>query len=253
MPRLPIDYANTIIYKIVCNNLSVTDCYVGHTTDFVRRKQSHKRRCTNEKDKKYNYKIYKMIRENQGWENFTMVEIEKFPCENVFEACKRERYYYELLNSTLNSRFPQRSIKEWSIANKEIISLKSKKYCKDNKNKIAIRCKEWYQNNKEEIAITTKEKYELNKEKDNAKCKEYRENNKQKIAMKSKEYRNGNKEQLAKKHQEWYEKNKEQVKEKNSKIILCDCGKEINYAHKSRHLKTKVHNDLMLLKNVTSV
>jgi predicted GIY-YIG superfamily endonuclease len=61
MPRLPIDYANTIIYKIVCNDLNITECYVGHTTDFVRRKKSHKHRCITETDKKHNLKVYKII------------------------------------------------------------------------------------------------------------------------------------------------------------------------------------------------
>ena len=36
------------IYKIVCNDLSITDCYVGHTTDFVKRKCNHKIICNNE-------------------------------------------------------------------------------------------------------------------------------------------------------------------------------------------------------------
>ena len=45
MPRLPIDYANTVIYKIVCNDLSITELYVGHTTDFIRRKWSHRNNC----------------------------------------------------------------------------------------------------------------------------------------------------------------------------------------------------------------
>jgi hypothetical protein len=61
MPRLPIDYANTIIYKIVCNDLNITECYVGHTIDFVRRKKSNKHRCITETDKKHNLKVYKII------------------------------------------------------------------------------------------------------------------------------------------------------------------------------------------------
>jgi len=33
MPRTPVDYSKTIIYKIVCKDLSIVDLYVGHTTD----------------------------------------------------------------------------------------------------------------------------------------------------------------------------------------------------------------------------
>ena len=42
MPKTAIDYSKTIIYKIVCNDLDITDLYVGHTTDFIRRRHHHK-------------------------------------------------------------------------------------------------------------------------------------------------------------------------------------------------------------------
>jgi len=34
MPKTEIDYSSTIIYKLVCNDLNITDNYVGHTTNF---------------------------------------------------------------------------------------------------------------------------------------------------------------------------------------------------------------------------
>ena len=91
MPRTPRDYSKNIIYKIVCNDLSVEDCYVGHTTDMSKRKYAHKYVCNNENCKGYNYKIYKIIRQNGGWDNWNMVLVEKFPCKDNSEACKRER------------------------------------------------------------------------------------------------------------------------------------------------------------------
>jgi hypothetical protein len=178
MPRVPINYEKTVIYKIVCNDLSITECYVGHTTDFVRRKSEHKRSCYNENHNDYNLKIYKTIRDNEGWANWSMLEIEKFPCKDVNEACARERYYYELLNSALNSNFPQRKKKEYREMKKEEISISRKLYNLSNK---------------------------------------------------------------------------EQIKEKRSILFVCECGLERNHDHKSEHLKTKLHNDLMLLKNVTPV
>lgn len=57
MPRKIIDYSKTIMYKFVCNDLSTTDCYVGHTTDFRKRKSEHKSHCTNVNSKKYDYKV----------------------------------------------------------------------------------------------------------------------------------------------------------------------------------------------------
>ena len=112
MPRLPIDYANTVIYKIVCNDLSITELYVGHTTDFVRRKASHKCLCTNDIRK-----IYTTIRKNGGWTNYSMIQIEKYPCKDTNEAIAKEREWFERLNSDLNTNVPQRSIEEWSRDN----------------------------------------------------------------------------------------------------------------------------------------
>ena len=45
MPRKEINYLNTIIYKFVCNDLNIKDTYVGHTTDFIKRKATHKSHC----------------------------------------------------------------------------------------------------------------------------------------------------------------------------------------------------------------
>ena len=47
MPKVEIDYSNTIIYKITCKDPSITDVYVGHTTNFVQRKHCHKQSCNN--------------------------------------------------------------------------------------------------------------------------------------------------------------------------------------------------------------
>jgi hypothetical protein len=102
MPKLPSNYQNTIIYKIVCNDLSVNDVYVGHTTVFTKRKSLHKVSCNNESNNDYNLKVYNYIRANGGWDNFSMIEIEKYPCNDGNEARKRTRFFYELLNAKLN-------------------------------------------------------------------------------------------------------------------------------------------------------
>ncbi len=101
-----VDYSKTIIYKIVCNDLNILDVYVGHTTNFLKRRTAHKNSCNNEKNKNYNLKAYQMIRKNGGWCNWSMIEIEKYPCNDKNEAVKKERYYYETLNSTLNCYSP---------------------------------------------------------------------------------------------------------------------------------------------------
>ena len=62
MPKTPIDYQNTVIYKIVSKNLDIKEMYIGHTTNFNKRRQHHKDRATNECEEAYNVYIYKFLR-----------------------------------------------------------------------------------------------------------------------------------------------------------------------------------------------
>jgi hypothetical protein len=99
------------MYKIVCRDLNIKDLYVGHTVNFRQRKHSHYRR-VNIDDEKMNMKVYQFIRANGGWNNWEMVEIEKYSCNDSNEARTRERYWYELLQATLNNNCPIRSHEE---------------------------------------------------------------------------------------------------------------------------------------------
>lgn len=45
MPKVEIDYSNTIFYKIFCKDTTIKDLYVGLTTNFVQRKHAHKQSC----------------------------------------------------------------------------------------------------------------------------------------------------------------------------------------------------------------
>ena len=101
MKKKFIDYSNTIIYKICCKDENVKSIYVGHTTDFEVRKNSHKSSCKNN-----HLKIYKVIRENGGWDNWEMVEIARYNCKNNCEARKKEQEHFENLNADLNSSSP---------------------------------------------------------------------------------------------------------------------------------------------------
>ena len=135
MPKLPIDYSQTIMYKIVCNDLSITDCYVGHTTNFIKRKNQHKTSCECETSKKKNLKIYTYIRQNGGWDNWSMIEIEKYSCNDVNEAKARERFLIEDLNSNLNIYIPTRNAKEYNdyyykLKHNEILENQKKIYQK---------------------------------------------------------------------------------------------------------------------------
>ena len=101
MPKDIIDYSNTIIYKIYCKNETITDIYVGHTTNFFVRKYYHKNAFKNYKN---DLQIYKTMRENGGWNNWNMIEIAKYNCKDSTEARIKEQLHYEELKlNTLNS------------------------------------------------------------------------------------------------------------------------------------------------------
>ena len=106
MPRNEINYQNTIIYKIVCNDLNVNDLYVGSTTEFTKRKYKHKFNCLNSKIDNCKFKVYDFIRDHGNWDNWSMIEVEKYPCNDGNEARSRERYWIETLKATLNERTP---------------------------------------------------------------------------------------------------------------------------------------------------
>jgi hypothetical protein len=153
-----------MIYKIVCNDLSIKECYVGHTTDYIRRKANHKTRCHNEKGKRNNLKVYATIRENGGWICWTMIEIEKYPCNDANESTARERYWFERLNSSLNAIFQQRSSQEYQQDNKEEIAIQKRQYNADHKEEIAMQRRQYNADHKEEIAIQKRQYNEDNKE-----------------------------------------------------------------------------------------
>jgi hypothetical protein len=148
MPKVPMDYSRTIMYKIVCNDLNITDLYCGHTTNWNQRKSGHKCSCTNENSINYNLKIYQTIRKYGGWNNWSMIFIENYACNNLLEACKRERQLTEELEATMNmnkaycskEELPQQR-KEYRELNKDEIIQKNKEYRKNHKDEIIQKIK----------------------------------------------------------------------------------------------------------------
>jgi hypothetical protein len=152
MPKTDMDYNKIIMYKIVCNDLSIPYTYVGHTTNFIKRKHKHKYSCITQTNQHYNYLLYQTIRENGGWNNWSMIEIEKYPCNDKNEALARERYWIESLKSTLNKVIPTRTYQEWREENKEHIAEYKKGHNEANKEHITEYHKEHYETNKEHLS-----------------------------------------------------------------------------------------------------
>ena len=101
MPLKAIDFSKTIIYKICKDD----DFYVGSTTDFASRKSKHKRTCSNEKGKDYNFKLYQTIRDKGGWDSWEMTPLEEYvECKSQTQARIREEEWRVKLNASLNMR-----------------------------------------------------------------------------------------------------------------------------------------------------
>lgn len=106
MQPVAADYSNTIFYKIFCKDAAITDLYIGHTINFVQRKTSHKQGCNNPNAATYKQKLYNVIRQNGGWDNWRMDIIAHHDCKDLRDARMKEQEYFVLYNATLNSIEP---------------------------------------------------------------------------------------------------------------------------------------------------
>ena len=230
MPKHEIDYSNTIIYKITCKDTTVSDLYIGHTTNFVQRKHAHKQSCINEKSMNYKCKLYEVIRNNGGWLNWKMEIINFFNCKNHYEARKKEQEYFLSLNATLNSIEPYAIPKPKDIIAKNKI-IKEVLHCKEcnkyfgNKDLLEAHNKTNKHIKKLDTSMTTPKIVQMITE-NNAKnaIKFYCEKCDFICCKKS----NYEKHCLTRKHQINYNElpKKEQ---KMPKKYYCNCGKEYNY------------------------
>jgi hypothetical protein len=145
MPKLPIDHSNTIIYKLVHNeDYDNVNIYIGSTTDFIRRKNKHKSDCNCVTSKSHNDKKYQYIRGNGGWEEWNMIEVEKFSCNDKREAEAREEYWRCHFNSQLNTKRAYTTVEQ----KKQYYIDYQKQFYLDNKGKKLEYQKNYYYNKK---------------------------------------------------------------------------------------------------------
>ena len=106
------------IYKISCDDLPEF-VYVGSTKAFRQRKYQHKSVCYNINSKEYDKKLYNIIRENGGWDNWRMVLIEECGEISFTEARIKEEENRVKLNANLNMLRCHRTEEEVKEHNKE--------------------------------------------------------------------------------------------------------------------------------------
>ena len=100
MPQ--VDYSKCVIYKIQHKELDEL-LYVGSTTHFGNRKTQHKEKCYGVNGKPYNNKLYSTIRDNGGWDAFSMVIVKDFPCDNKRQAEAEEDRIIREFQAGLNT------------------------------------------------------------------------------------------------------------------------------------------------------
>ena len=154
------NYSKSVIYKIHSLDKDINEIYVGSTCNFRTRKYNHKTCCNNPNDKAYNFKLYKYIRDNGGWDKFMMTIIKEYPCSNKRQLHIEERRVMEELGAKLNGHIPSRTHKEsykiWRDNNKEY----HKEYYNQNKEKIKEYIKEYREKKKLKL-LKIKKKEEL--------------------------------------------------------------------------------------------
>ena len=130
---MKVDYSKTFIYKLCCRDPTITDIYIGHSTDFKQRNQAHKNHCNNINSNSYNEYKYRFIRENGGYQNWIMIKLYDYPCNSKREAEAEETKTMIELGATLNSMKPFITEEEKKEYDKE--------YYNDNKTEINEKAK----------------------------------------------------------------------------------------------------------------
>ena len=242
-----VKYNQSIIYKLCCKDPSIPDIYIGSTTNFTRRKSSHKTICNKTNNKSFNTYVYQFIREHGNFDNWDMIEVERYEATDKKHLETRERYWIELLKTTLNKKIPTRTMKEWSIENSDKLKDYRKEWRIENADKLKEQMKEWSIENADKIKEYRKEYYEDNKDLILEKQKEYCIENADKCKERRKRYRIKNAGKIKELQKEWYIKNIDKIKERQKEKVQCDCGSIIRKNGLSGHYKTQKH--LKNLKN----
>jgi len=147
MPKLPIDYSKSFIYKLCCKDKNIEECYIGSSTNWIQRKYIHKSRCNNENGIYYIQKKYKFIRKNGGWDNWEMILIHNYPCNTSQELRREEERVRQEYNKNLNSQRAYLTKEQFKKEQKEY----NTNYYKINNNKIKNNSKKYRDSNKDKV------------------------------------------------------------------------------------------------------
>jgi hypothetical protein len=171
--------------------------YVGSTKKFNQRKSQHKFHCISSE-----IKVYQMIREHGGWDQFDMVELKQIEGTQLEARQEEDRVRIEL-NAQLNTL-------------SAILDIKLRKKT----------IQEYHQSHRDEIL---------------KRKQGYRQEHLEQIKQQNREYHREHREEIKKKDRERYQAHREELKQKNKEPYTCGCGSQITRGVKARHLKSQKH------------
>ena len=210
MPRKPMDFTNSCIYKICCKDPSIEAIYIGSTTDIVARRHGHKTICNDPNAPGHNRHVYKFIREHGHWENWEMVRIESFPCDGREAMLQREREVFDQLKPSLNTNRPK-------VSNEERVEQERMLQA------------EWRAKNPERAAAADKAWRDANPERNRAKIKSWRDANPERVRETKHAWRLANPQAEVAGHKKW-----------TSKRVVCEhCNKNVCQGALRLHQRSK--------------
>lgn len=159
------DYSKSCIYMLRHkDDTELENIYIGSTTNFRLRKNQHKTCCCNPKCERYNLKKYQYIRANGGWNEWKMVWLEDYPCNNVRELHLREDEVMLKYQNRLNHHRASRTKKQYAEDNKDRLAEYKKEHRKNNKEYILDRDREYKKKNRDILNDKAREYYQSKKE-----------------------------------------------------------------------------------------
>ena len=203
-------YHNSKIYSI--RNKFNDDIYIGSTTVSLSQRMT-KHRASMNCEKRGKCLLYQKMREH-GVENFFITLIEKCPCNDIEELRAKEGEWIEKMG-TLNMKVAGRTPEQYRKDTVEHKKEYDQEYHKNNKDKKSEQAHQRYENNKEHIKLKSNQHYHENKETISITLKKYRD------------------------------EHKEEIKEKQNLKCQCECGMTYTKRNKSRHLKSKHHQNFL--------
>ena len=100
MPKVRINYAEMIFYKICCSSTNITKVFIGHTTNVNQRKHILKKQTQSET---YCSDMIEFIKNSGGWDNWSLQILEKYECKTHIDIVLREIYHTDALNQKINN------------------------------------------------------------------------------------------------------------------------------------------------------